>query len=513
MVKVFSQNSPHRTGAQPLRAAAGLVIGSIASVAAGCGHHGAADSSGSADTGGDKAPKPLVAISTTTIKPTDMVVAVDLTGTLAPLPGAESKVAPVAPGRLLRVFVQAGQEVTRGQLIAELDPGPLTAQVQQAESGVRAAEATLRQAEASYHSTVSVGSSGVSSARTNVQAAQVALDKLLAGTRPEEIAQAESNVSAAAAARSNAEQTLQRQKVLFAEGLVAQKDVQAAALGLTTAQAAERSARQDLSLKQKPNRPQDIAAARITVQQARDALAAAVAGTSQSSVKAGDVSIATAQVHAAQAALLAARTQLANQYVRAPVSGTVVARSANPGESVDTTGSIVTIVNLQQVRVVLQAPSSQISAIRRGDVVEFTPDSQPRHRYQARVELVGSAVTVNSNTVPVEAIASNPGRLLRDDGFVRARVITAVHRNALEAPSTAVVMLDGKPNVFVIGKDEVAHAHPVTEGLRVGNQVEILSGLAAGDTVASTGAYELTDGARVKAEPASPAGDAAAPAA
>ncbi|MDQ2731405.1 MAG: efflux RND transporter periplasmic adaptor subunit [Armatimonadota bacterium] len=401
----------------------------------GCGHGDNAAKGDAAAPAADAAPAGDVAVSMITVAPATVNASLAVTGTLAPLPGAEAKVAPAVPGRVSGVLVRNGQLVTRGQLIATMDPGPLLGQARQA-------EATLL-------------------------ASQVALEKLLAGSRPEEIARSQSDVAGAQATLTNAIQNLQRQRVLFAEGLVAKKDVQAADLIVATSAAAVRSASQDLSLKRAPNRPQDITAAQAAVAQS-------------------------------QGSLQAARAQLAAQSIRSPVTGTVVQRTANPGEYVDTTGSIATIVDLSRVQLILQVPASQVGAIHAGETVQFTPETQPGHEYTARVTTVSGAVTSGSDTVAVEAVASNSGNRLRDDGFVQARIVTAVHPGALVVPVAAVVSPDGKPSVFVVDSKNIAHAKEVSEGVREGDRVQILTGLKDGDRVVTTGAYELSDGTHVK---------------
>lgn len=408
---------------------------SLCILLAGCGHSDTGAKEDPAASTADAAPAGDVAVSMITVQPATVNASISVTGSLSPLPGAEAKVAPAVPGRVSQVLVRNGQPVTRGQLIASMDPGPLVGQARQA-------EATLL-------------------------SSQVALQKLLAGTRPEEIARSQSDVAGARATQSSAVQNLERQRVLFQEGLVAKKDVQAAELTLATSEAALRSASQDLILKRVPNRPEDITAAQAAIAQA-------------------------------QGSLQAARSQLAAQYIRSPVSGTVVQRTANAGEYIDTTGSIATIVNLSQVQLILQVPASQVSGVHPGEAVQFTPETQPGHEYSAHVTTVSSAVTPGSDTVAVEAVAANSDKRLRDDGFVQARILTAVHAGALVVPTAAVVSPDGKPTVFVVDSKNVAHAKEVSEGIREGDRVQILSGLKQGDRVVTTGAYELSDGTHVK---------------
>ena len=446
----------------------------------------------------DTAPKPVVAVTTIVVRPQSMSSVLDVTGSLATLPGAESKVAPAAAGRVRSVFVHNGDRVSRGQLLAELDPGPLLGQEQSAEAAVRSAEATVHQAEAGYRSIVVSNDSSVVAARTNLKAADVALQKLLAGSRPEEISRARSDVSAAEATAAHARDNYDREQRLYAAGIVAHKDLQESELDLSTARSTLHAAEDDLSLKERPNRPQDVLAAQLTVQQARDALNAAIAATSQNQVKAGDIAVAQQQLSSTRGTLAAARSQLTAQFIRAPISGTVVQRSVDPGESVDPSGSIAIIADLTRVRVVVQVPAGQAGAVHSGDLVQFSADSEPTRTYTARVSVVSPAVSPTSNAVAVEAVAENSDGRLRESGFVHARITTSRREGVLATPASAIVMIDDKPTVFVVDKTNLAHAHPVERGIRQEDLVEILAGIQAGNRIVTTGAYELDDGTSVQ---------------
>jgi HlyD family secretion protein len=446
-----------------------------------------------------------VAVSTTTVQPENIAATIDVTGSLSPLPGAEARVAPVAPGRVQQVFVANGSHVVRGQVLATLAAGPLVGQAQQAEAAVNSAQASVQQARANYSATVSQNSAAVQAAQTNLSQAQVALQKVLAGSRSEEIDKAQADVTAAQAGVANSQANIEREQRLFTAGVVARKDVEAAQLQLATSQAALNSARLDLRLKEKPNRPQDLAAARLAVQQARDQLSGTLAAQEQNRVRAGDVAVASQQLAGARGALTAAEAQLSAQQVCSPVSGVVMQRLVNPGEYVDTTGAICTVADLSQVRVILQVPSAQVGSVALGDSVRFKPDSQPNHTYEATVDLIGKNVDPTSNAVSVEARVNNLQGLLRDDGFVHASIVTRVQPSVLAVPTSSIVLVSGKPTVFVVSRDNIAHAHPVTQGIRQGDRMEITSGISAGDHVVTSGAYELSDGTKVKLMQPTPA--------
>lgn len=421
-----------------------------------------------------------------------------VTGTAAPLPNEEVKLAPLAPGRIAKVFVKVGDHVHIGEVIAVLDPGPTAGQVQQAQAAVRSAEAALQQARISLANQATAYAQDVRQAELNVEAQQIALQKLRSGSRPQEIDQARAAVASAQAALTNAQQNLSRSRTLFSEGLLARKDLEAAQAAETTAQAALSNARQGLSMARQGSRPEDIRAGEVALAAAKQQLSVAKSHSNQRQLKKQDVLSAEAQLQAARGGLEAASASARSLTITSPVAGQVSGRAVNPGESVDVTSTIVTIVNLNQVRVLLNVPAAEIASVKVGDPVTITTDSASGKRFPARITVVSQAADANTNTVPAEAVAPNSAGALRDNAFIRASITTAVHLNAVLVPSGAVTTTEGKTYVFVVGQDGTAHRREIKVGAQEGGRVEALAGISAGDEVVTTGSYELDDGTKIK---------------
>lgn len=470
-----------------------LLVAASFLAAAGCHRGGGAD-----DDASDDAAKATVSVRLGRSTRGDVRSVVAVTGTLAPLPDREAKIAPLAPGRILRVFVKTGDAVRKGEVVATLDPGGTPGQIQQAQAAVRVAEATLSQARYDYAAQLRTQRASVDQAALNVEVQRVALAKLRAGSRPQEIVQARANLASAQASLTTAEQSLSRSQTLFGEGLIARKDLEAAQEQEKTSRAAVTNAQQALSLAQQGNRPEDVRAGEVALAQARQQLDAARAQSVQNGAKLQDVRVAEGQVASAQGALRAAAAQAKALSIVSPVSGTVVGRTVNAGESVDVATAVATVVDLTRVRVLLNVPAEQAQAVAPGQTVRFTADASPSVERTATVTVVNRSVDPATNTVQVEAVADNPDRSLRDDGFVKANIVTVVHRNAVLVPAAAVVDKDGKTTVFVAGADGAAHAKEVQVGIQSGGGVEIRSGLDAGEKVVTTGAYELDDGTKIK---------------
>lgn len=466
----------------------------LAIALAGCAKKAAPEAAASDDV----APKPTVQVTVGKVTRADLRSTVAVPGTLAPLPDQEAKVAPFVAGRILKMCVKTGDTVRKGQIIATLDPGPLLGQIQQAEGAVKTGQATLSQAKINYRTQVESQRSAVTQARSNLQAQEVALQKLISGSRPQEVEQAQSAVTSAEASLQAAEENLSRSQTLLSQGLLARKDLEAAQSAEGTAKAQLQSAQAALSLAKQGNRPEDLQAGRIAVKQAEEQLRAAQQQETQNASKAQDVQIAQGQLANAIGALTMAKAQLAALSIRSPLDGVVTGQTPNSGEAVDTTGTVATIVNLSSVRLLLNVPAAQVADIIPGQDVSFTAESNPKVVHHARVSVINKSVDPNTNTVQVEAVAPNTDRTLRDDGFVKAEIETASHPNALVVPVDAVVEKDGKSTVFTVGRDHIAHATEVKTGVRQGAQLEVLDGLKEGDEIVVKGAFELDDGMQVQ---------------
>jgi RND family efflux transporter MFP subunit len=114
---------------------------------------------------------------------------------------------------------------------------------------------------------------------------------------------------------------------------------------------------------------------------------------------------------------------------------------------------------------------------------------------------VGAEVDSASRTVAVRARLEHPARPLRIGETVLARITVGVHAAAVTIPAEAVVPDGEGYRIFVVGTDGRAHARSVTLGQRGDSLVEVTSGLAAGETVVTHGAYGVEDSAKVVRQP------------
>ncbi|MHB8210133.1 MAG: efflux RND transporter periplasmic adaptor subunit [Acidithiobacillus sp.] len=264
-------------------------------------------------------------------------------------------------GRILRLAVQEGDRVYKGQLLAELDP-------------IRFQDAVDRD-------------------QASVATQEQVLARLLAGSRPEEIAEARAAAAAAQAAQANAEITWRRQQALAAEQYVPKQNLDNAVAALKTARANLDHAQQGLTLAIKGPRQEDIAAAR-------------------------------SQLAAEQAALHLAQRQLADTKLFAPQEGVVQDRILEPGDMASPQVPVFTLALDNPVWIRAYLPEKSLGQVRLGMQADIESDSFPGKLFAGWVGFISPTAEFTPKTVQTTELrtelvyrlriyACNPGHRLR----------------------------------------------------------------------------------------------------
>lgn len=189
-----------------------------------------------------------------------------------------------------------------------------------------------------------------------------------------------------------------------------------------------------------------------------------------------------------------ASAQLASLQVVAPVSGTVTTVNVQPGQSVDTTTTVAEVIDLDRLALSVKIPSAQAGQLQVGQETQIA--SEPP--VTASLSFVGSTVDPADGTVPAWALLPQDSGL-RPGELVPFKVVTETRTNCLAAPAESVVTDEsGESAVWLVSDDQATKTN-VDVGLREDKWVEITSsGLKAGETVVTVGAYGLPDKTQIK---------------
>lgn len=202
-----------------------------------------------------------------------------------------------------------------------------------------------------------------------------------------------------------------------------------------------------------------------------------------------------------QATAAAARARLAGKnlgdaVVRAPFKGMVAERYVSEGEYVRPDTRVVTLVELDPLRLELSVPEAAIHVLQGAGGVQFQVGAFPGETFQGKLRYVGPAVRRQSRDLLVEAVVANKDRRLLPGMFATAQLVTGTGAQPV-IPETAVKHDSEVDRVYVVAGGRIEE-RLVALGARQGGSIAVLSGLRAGERVVAPLSPELRDGARVR---------------
>jgi multidrug efflux pump subunit AcrA (membrane-fusion protein) len=203
-----------------------------------------------------------------------------------------------------------------------------------------------------------------------------------------------------------------------------------------------------------------------------------------------------AAVDAAATQVALAKRSLGYTVVVSPMPGYVSDRPADVGEYVSPQQKVATVVNLNPLRVRIDVPEQAIPQIHTGESVSVSVSGYPDRNFAGRVARVSPSVTTTSRTLTVEADVENPKAELKPGQFATVRILLPQSAPALLVPQRALRTISGSTYVFVI-KNGHAEQRLVQSGQTEGDLVELKSGVAADEVVATSNVDQLSDGAAV----------------
>ena len=242
-------------------------------------------------------------------------------------------------GRIVSISVQEGDWIEKGKVLAKLDDEDLRQRLELARATLRSAQARLK--------------------------------KLLAGSRPEELGEAEATLNQAKFDLENKQAHYERIKLLFEKGVIPKETLDNAEAGFKIAKASLQKALENYQLVKEGPRKEDIEDAR-------------------------------AQVEQAQASLKLAETQLSYTVLYSPISGTVLVKSGEMGEVVNPGTSILTLANIENVWLKAYIPETELSKVKWGQEVMVTTDLQPQKTYKGRISFISSQAEFTPKQIQTE---------------------------------------------------------------------------------------------------------------
>jgi HlyD family secretion protein len=377
--------------------------------------------------------KPPVPVQVTAVSQATIRHIVGGDGALFPVD--QANVMPKISAPVQKFYVNRGDHVRQGQLLAVLENRDLVAATVESKGAVEQAESNLRATEGA--------------------------------TVPESVVKAQLDVESAREARDNAKKILDSRQQLFKQGALAGRQVDESQAAWAQANNQLRAAEEHLK-------------------------------TLQSVSKEEQIKGAAAQVQSAKAHLDSQETQVAYSRVVSPISGVVADRPLNAGEMANPGSPIITVVDISRVVARVAVPQAEVSAVKVGQTAALTqPDS--KEEVEGKVTVVSPAADPNTTTVQVWIQIDNPGERLKPGAAVHASIAAEVYKAATVVPIAAILPGEtGGTAVLTVSSDSIAHKRTVALGVREGNQVQILSGANPGEEVVVVGGMGIDDKTPVK---------------
>jgi cobalt-zinc-cadmium efflux system membrane fusion protein len=183
----------------------------------------------------------------------------------------------------------------------------------------------------------------------------------------------------------------------------------------------------------------------------------------------------------------------ADTIVVAPLAGTVVQRKVGPGQYLNAGASdpVFIVGDLSKVWLSTYVRETDAYSIHVGQPLDFTVTALPGRSFSATIDYVASALETNSRRLLVRATVENPDGALKPEMFASVNIFTDADTNAVAVPRESIVQDGRTTRVWVVRDDRTIELRRVKTGLSSGSMIQVLEGLAAGDSIVVRGSLFL----------------------
>lgn len=202
------------------------------------------------------------------------------------------------------------------------------------------------------------------------------------------------------------------------------------------------------------------------------------------------------ELNALKAQVRETEANLSKTEIRAPFSGTVGLRKVSNGSYVNPGTSIVSLVNLQKLKIEFSVPEKYSSKIKKGLKILVRSEILEGDTLEAFVYAIEPKINLETRTLTVRAELNNAQQRLIPGGFVDIEIILAQYPNTIQIPTIAIIPELGGQKVFRY-ENGTAVTVPVKTGVRGEQTIQVTDGLSVGDTVITSGILNVRPGSKV----------------
>jgi RND family efflux transporter MFP subunit len=203
-----------------------------------------------------------------------------------------------------------------------------------------------------------------------------------------------------------------------------------------------------------------------------------------------------ASIDASGASVKLADRQLRDAYIRAPFDGYIERRLVNIGEFVKNQTPVMSVVRVDPLKVTSEIPEKMAPWISVGQPVQLHVDAYAERTIVGKISRISPAVNTATRAFPFEALVPNADVALKPGTFARVHIESGKVDDILTVPYAAIQYRYGVNRVFVAEGDRLS-LRELKVGERLGDRIEVASGVKAGESVAMTDVEKLADGQKV----------------
>ena len=200
--------------------------------------------------------------------------------------------------------------------------------------------------------------------------------------------------------------------------------------------------------------------------------------------------VAYANLQAAQADVAILISQISKTEIRAPFDGTIGFRRVSPGEYITPGVDIALLVNNDPAKIQFTVPEKYSQLLGVNTVITYRMEGQSGER-RATVYAVAPNIDPSTRTLQLKALAPNQNGALIPGAFARIEVLMQARRNVILIPAEAILSESSGQKVYIYRGGNVQEVM-VETGARTNDRVEIIKGIARGDSVITTGIMQIT---------------------
>jgi HlyD family secretion protein len=415
----------------------------------------------------------------------NLTIEIEASGKVQPIENVN--ISPKRPGILQQLLVEQGMTVKKGQILAIMENDEVQAEIAQSEAKLQQAESDLETTQIRLPQQVSQAIARLEQAIARLQQAQSRLAKAQARI-PQDIEEAKANLLAAKARFQLAKTRVDRNRPLFAQGAISGDQFDEFMQEYESSAASLQEAKKHLEKLEKTSPPeieeikQEILELQAIVNENKFNL----------QEKAQTLTTEIEQLKAGKAYAIADLQRLKIQYqdtiLKAPFSGIVTQKYANEGAFVAPTTSASSTVSATSasilalakgLEIVVKVPEVDLKYIKLNQQVNIIADAYPKDTFQGEVKRIAPEAVIQQNVTSFEIVISLKTGLdkLLSNMNVDVTFIGEEIKNTLVVPTVAIVTENGQKGVRIPDPEQISRFQPVSIGLVLDDQTQILTGL------------------------------------